>query len=706
MRLPILGRNPGRKTLSFGVAAVLLAGGAAAALVNGGGAATAAGTPVAILSNGFEDGTTQNWAGRSDVEVVANSTAQARTGTHSLLTSGRTSSWRGPTLSILDTVAKGTSYTFDVWVRLGANAGTQQARLSVESRVGGTPTYSTVVGNTNVNDYGWTELKATYILGSDVDFLTVYVETASTLSDVYIDDFSISSIPTLPVQTDIPSLKDVFAADWTVGAAVAPAQLTGDRGTLLAKHFNQVTPGNAMKWDATERTENTFDYTDADKIVAFAQANNQKVYGHTLVWHNQTPAWVFQDSSGAALAVNATSKALVLSRLENHIRNVAGHFKGKVVAWDVANEVIDPGQSDGNRRSNWYTYTGLDYLRTAFTVAHEVDPNAQLCINDYSTTDSTKLNFYYNLTAQLIGEGLPVQCVGHQMHNNIDYPTQSDTDNALTKFEALPVKQRITELDVSIYNNSNDSYTSISSEVIAKQEARYRVLFAAFLKHAASIDSLTFWGLTDEDSWLQTWPKTRLEAPLLFDNQLQKKSVFDVVVASKSGGTTTTTSTTRPTTTTTTTRPTTTTTRPTTTTTRPTTTTTRPTTTTTRPTTTTTRSTTTTTRPTTSTSTTTTTGGGTGGCSATFTPNSWPGAFVGNVTVSASSAISAWKVTLNLPSGVTITNVWSGTRSGDTGIVTVSNVSYNGTVSPSQSQTFGFQANGSPTGLTLSCTPA
>lgn len=108
-----------------------------------------------------------------------------------------------------------------------------------------------------------------------------------------------------------------------------------------------------MKWDATERAENTFTYGDADAIVAFAKDNKMKVRGHTLVWHQQTPAWVFSDADGEKLAATAASKQLVLSRLENHIRNVAGHFKDDVYAWDVVNEVIDEGQSDGLRLKTW-----------------------------------------------------------------------------------------------------------------------------------------------------------------------------------------------------------------------------------------------------------------------------------------------------------------------------------------------------------------
>jgi endo-1,4-beta-xylanase len=490
---------------------------------------------VGVFDAGFEDGTVQGWAPRSEVESVAPSTAVAHSGEYSLVVTGRDESWQGPILDVLDTMEPGTNYTLSVWVRMAANAGGQQARLSVERRLGETANYDQVVGNTVVSESGWTQLKGYYSLGNEVDFLTVYVETAGGTADFYVDDFSMSYVPTLPPQLDLPSLAEAYAADWLTGAAVALPQIQGDRGALLTRHFSSITAENAMKWDATERTEGEFTFDDADALVGFAQDNDLQVYGHTLVWHNQTPAWVFQDADGVELTPSAASRQLVLDRLENHIREVVGHFRGQVYAWDVVNEVIDPGQTDGLRRSRWYELTGTDFLRTAFTVAHEVDPDAQLCINDYSTTDETKGQKLYDLVRQLRSDGVPVDCVGHQMHSNIDWPAGSSVDATLGMFEDLGVTQRITELDVSIYNSSADSYETVPTDAYTRQDARYRALFAAFLRHADSIDSVTFWGLADDHTWLSSFPVSRLEAPLLFDLQLQAKSAYNAVMMLKTG---------------------------------------------------------------------------------------------------------------------------------------------------------------------------
>src|SRR5262249_53327328 len=163
--------------------------------------------------------------------------------------------------------------------------------------------------------------------------------------------------------------------------------------------------GNALKWDATEPNPGQFVFTDPDNMVALAQANGLRMRGHTLVWHNQTPAWVFQNAAGAPLTNSPEDKALLLQRLENHIRTVVGRYAGKLYAWDVVNEIIDENQPDGLRRSPWFNIAGLDYVRTAFRVAHEVDPNAKLFINDFNTNQPRKRTALFNLVQQLRAEG-------------------------------------------------------------------------------------------------------------------------------------------------------------------------------------------------------------------------------------------------------------------------------------------------------------
>ncbi|MFJ6215281.1 endo-1,4-beta-xylanase [Streptomyces sp. NPDC092296] len=490
--------------------------------------ARAAGTPVVDLTGDFESGIGQ-WAPRGS-ETVTDSTAVAHQGTHSLAVTDRTDSWQGPSLSLLGTMRQGTAYTLAVWVRLAADSPDTPVRLSVERQWQGTANYETVASGTTATSNGWVQLSGSYTLAADADVLKVYVESVSGTPSFYIDDFSMTHLPAVPVQQDIPALKDALAADFTVGAAVTRAEIVGDHADLLKKHFGSITPGNAMKWDATEPTEGAFNFTDSDAIVDFATANGIKVRGHTLAWYNQTPDWVFKDADGNTMTATPANKALLLSRLENHITAVVGRYKGKIYAWDVANEVIDESQSDGLRRSLWYQITGTDFIADAFRTAHAVDPSAELCINDYNTTVPARRDALYNLVSTLKAQGVPIDCIGHQMHSNIQWPSASDTKAAIEKFAQLGVDQQITEMDVSIYTDDTSSYASVPAAALTQQATEYQTLFDVYRSHSADISSVTLWGLADDNTWLDSFPINRLDAPLLFDRELQAKAAYWSIV--------------------------------------------------------------------------------------------------------------------------------------------------------------------------------
>nr|BFE72965.1 hypothetical protein GCM10020092_062660 [Actinoplanes digitatis] len=252
--------------------------------------------------------------------------------------------------------------------------------------------------------------------------------------------------------------------------------------------------------------------------------------GHTLVWHNQTPTWVFTDAAGAPMTATAENRALLLARLENHIRNVAAHYGDDIATWDVVNEVIDESQPDGMRRSTWYAVTRLDYIRTAFTVAREVAPHAKLIINDYNTNVLAKRDALFNLVAKLRAEGIPIDGVGHQVHINIGWPTVAETEAMLQKFVPLGVTQQITEMDVSIYRDNSESFPAPPTDRLLAQAYVYRDMLALFRRHAGEITSVTLWGLADDNTWLDTFPVTRKDAPLLFDTMLQAKPAYWGVV--------------------------------------------------------------------------------------------------------------------------------------------------------------------------------
>ena len=506
------------------VLAGLLVTSVAAGLLTHGPAALAADTPVTVVSSTFEDDTLQGWTSRGG-ETTAVSSAVAHGGARSLLVSGRTQSWEGPVLALLDDVEKGVRYSLSVWVRLAGGEEPARLRMSVERHTDGVTSYEGVVGDTLVTADGWVNLTGGYTLASDADFLTTYVESSSPAASFHLDDFVLSYTPLPPIQTDIPALRDVVPFRH-FGVAAEPALLYGEHGRLLDRHFSSITPGSQLKWDATEPAEGAVRFTEPDTLVGWAKARGKAIRGHTLVWHQQTPDWVFKDPSGADMTPTAENKALLLHRIETHIRAVVGRYRDDITAWDVVNEVVDDAQPDGLRRSKWFEIAGLDYIRTAFRVAHEVAPNAKLVINDYNTNVPAKRDRLYDLVSQLRAEGVPVDAVGHQMHVNVDWPSAAETEAMITKFLPLGVDQQITEMDVSIYTDSNQSYPSPPAASLLAQAQRYRDLFAVFTRYAHAISSVTFWGLADDSTWLDTFPVTRKDHPLLFDTRLRAKDAF------------------------------------------------------------------------------------------------------------------------------------------------------------------------------------
>jgi len=481
----------------------------------------------------FESGTPEGWFARTGAETLTVTTADAHTGTSSLLTSGRTESYRGPGFNVTNLMFNGSRYRVELWAKLGPGEPDAQLRVSLQRALGSNPaTFHTVIGNTTVTSSAWTRLAATYDVALANTGLQLYVESASGTSPFYIDDVDVSFVPPPVAERDIPSVHQTLASFFPVGAAIHAGDLTGEHAFLLTKHFSSVTSENDMKWSSLQNVEGTFTYAAADAQVAFAKANGLRVRGHTLVWHQQTPAWVFNDANGVPMTPTPENKALLLARLENHIRAVVGHFGSDIYAWDVANEVIDPNQADGFRRSPWFDVIGPEYIDRAFIVAREVAPNAELYINDFDTTNTVKRGFLHALVSDLRSRGVPVDGVGHQMHNNVDFPSSSAIVQTIELFHGLGVKNEVTELDVSIYSNSLPGpivdYFDIPADRLVAQGYRTRDFFQAFKGLAGKVSSVTLWGQADDHTWLAS--ATRTNAPLLFDTSLKKKHMYWGVV--------------------------------------------------------------------------------------------------------------------------------------------------------------------------------
>jgi endo-1,4-beta-xylanase len=348
-----------------------------------------------------------------------------------------------------------------------------------------------------------------------------------------------------------PALKDVFKDAFTVGAALNSAQFSGRDAlgaALVRTHFNTITPENVLKWECVHPEPGRHDFAAADRYVEFGERNGMFVVGHALVWHNQTPKWVFQDERG-----NPVSRDTLLSRMREHIHAVVGRFKGRVKGWDVVNEALT--DSGTMRQSPWQRIIGDDFVEHAFRFAHEADPSAELYYNDYALENPAKRGGAVALIKRLQSKGLRVDGIGTQEHQKMDWPSSAQVDSMLTDLAATGVKVMVTELDVDVLpraTRSTGAEVTLRAEAEARlnpyagglpdsvQQAlarRYAELFAVYLKHQDAISRVTFWGVRDSDSWLNDWPVLgRSSYPLLFDRQGRPKPAFEAVIRTARAG--------------------------------------------------------------------------------------------------------------------------------------------------------------------------
>lgn len=339
-------------------------------------------------------------------------------------------------------------------------------------------------------------------------------------------------------------LDEKFADLFTIGAAVDPNGLV-THADLLLEHFNSLTPENDMKFESLQRTEGNFTFTNADAIVDFASQNGMRVRGHALVWHRQTPAWMFVDAEGAP-----ASEELLFERLRAHVSTVVGHYKGRVQAWDVVNEaMMDDGRLRTNeeeredQRSPWYGIAQERYIAEAFRAANEADPDAKLFYNDYYDWIPVKHQAIYEMLRGLLEQGVPVHGVGVQTHVNIEQSpvetspgfTQSpeNLEAAIALYSSLGLEVHVTEMDMSVYVQGVPyapemfyNTSTFTTELAERQGERYRAFFDVFRRHADTIGNVTFWGVADDNSWLSEFSSGRQDFPLLFDRNHQPKPAF------------------------------------------------------------------------------------------------------------------------------------------------------------------------------------
>jgi endo-1,4-beta-xylanase len=329
-------------------------------------------------------------------------------------------------------------------------------------------------------------------------------------------------------------LKDYFKDYFPIGVAVSRQALRGEEGALIIKEFNSITAENAMKMGPIHPKENEYNWSDADSIAAFAKRNGMKLRGHNLLWHNQAPAWMFTDEAGKAV-----SKEQLLQRLKDHITTVVNRYKGTIYAWDVVNEAISDKPGEYLRNSEWLKICGEEYIARAFQYAHEADPAALLFYNDYNEINPEKREKIFRLVKGLKDAGIPIHGIGLQGHWAINEPSEQELENTLARFSQSGLKMHITELDISVYNKEHDARQrraedandAFTAERETRQIEMYKQCFAAFKKYRNNISSVTFWNISDRNSWLDNFPvRNRKDYPLLFDKDLKPKKAYWEVV--------------------------------------------------------------------------------------------------------------------------------------------------------------------------------
>lgn len=381
------------------------------------------------------------------------------------------------------------------------------------------------------------KLKKWMIIGG-VAMLTAFAAAGCGKEKEVKEDQNPSVSPAAVEEKGSRILKEAFAEDFTVGVAINMGALNdSDRVKSVCDHFSSITMENEMKpeslmdWEASEKSSDGMPEIKTktlDQILSTAKENNIPLRGHTLVWHNQTPEWFFskdyEPSKGPA------GKGEMRKRMEAYIKKVLTYcqenYPGVVYAWDVVNEAM--ADEGGYRtKSRWYEIYGDEsYIEDAFTFARKyADPEVKLFYNDYNEYMPAKREMITATVKKLKEKGV-LDGVGMQSHWDMDYPTTDLIDAALEKYGAIEgLEIQLTEIDM---HNTDDS-----EEGLRAQADRYKQFFQTILQAdrtgKANITNVTFWGVTDEDSWLTNF-KGETSYPLLFQGEMEKKPCYDSIL--------------------------------------------------------------------------------------------------------------------------------------------------------------------------------
>ena len=314
------------------------------------------------------------------------------------------------------------------------------------------------------------------------------------------------------IGTQAQGLKDAYQEYFKVGVAVNKRNIAeAEQIALVKREFNSITAENDMKPGMVHPAEGVWKWGTADSIANFARENGIKLRGHCLCWHSQFCDWMFTDKKGRPV-----KKEVFYQRLREHIHTVVNRYKDVVYCWDVVNEAMAdqafgwPGHpANPYRESTAYKLCGDEFIAKAFEYAHEADPNALLFYNDYNECDPGKRDRIYNMVKKMQEQGVPIHGIGMQGHYNVYGPSEEDVEAAITKYSELVKHIHVTELDLRTNTEqggqlrfSRGEAKPLAPYLQTLQEDQYNRLFRIFRKHRDVIDCVTFWNLSDRDSWL------------------------------------------------------------------------------------------------------------------------------------------------------------------------------------------------------------
>ncbi|RAW11328.1 1,4-beta-xylanase [Paenibacillus taichungensis] len=431
-------------------------------------------------------------------------------------------------------MAKNHEYELSAWVKMAPGEAPTTLRISVQYADSG---FANVSSNATVTDQDWVHLTGKYTLTTTPSVLNAYIETANNDGGnrtFFLDDFTLKYVGPVaaapPIQENLPNLKDIYEDDFLIGNIVNPSTFDETRLKLLKKHHNVVTFENDMKPDYAYNADRQFDFTAEDALVQRVKDAGLDLHGHVLVWHAQSPTWLYTAESGKPL-----SREAALTNLKTHVKTVVEHFGDQVISWDVVNEAMNDNPANPEdwknalRNSGWLQAIGPEFIEEAFLAAKEViDENGwdiKLYYNDYNDDNQNKSTAIYSMVKEINekyaadhhGEKL-IDGIGMQAHYNLG--TRLDNVKmSLERFISLGVEVSVTELDIMAGTNST------ITEKEAKQQAYlYAQLMDLYKKNSAHIPRVTFWGLNDSTSWRAE------QNPTLFDKNFQAKKAFYAVV--------------------------------------------------------------------------------------------------------------------------------------------------------------------------------